>query len=433
MEQTAPAAQVLDAGTYENTPFLVTLPVEDFTSLAAWLESVAPVRRSAVSSASQPPPAPAPTQPPSPAPVQFHDVTPRRVESPPAVNPAAPSSGPGEFTAMFGGSLIPRPPAAAPAPLKIPSPPVVDPGGFTGIFGAPVTPAPPAPLPAQPTYRPAPVQPLPVVPPPAQAATISTDDFSKMFLPEDRGPLPPAPIELARPVQQSAPPPPSPAGEFTMLFSEQAGSGSLAARAPAAPVRQPYVAPSQMPSSPVRSVPPPMPSPVAAPAYDAFEGATQVFQGPGAGARSVPQPSMPMSPSGPGEFTMIMRGGPSGGPPANAFPSAPASAPASSASAPPLAGLTPPGFQPPKVSAPSMTGPAISSSGVTPPSFQAPNVQAPSMSAARMTMPSMPAMSTSAPPVAPAAGGAFSPILAAVLACLGTVALLAIVYVLIKR
>ena len=438
----ASGAQVLDAGTYENTPFLVTLPVEDFTSLAAWLESVAPARRSAVSETTQAltgqPAAPLPPQRPQ-TPVEFREVTPRRVESLPAAIPASAPSGPGEFTAMFGGPFKPQVPASAPiAPIKIAGPSAADPGGFTGIFGAPLAPAPPAPLPAQPTYRPATLPslapPPSPAPPPAPAASISTDEFAQMFLPEDRGPLPAAPIELARPAPSPALAPASPAGEFTMLFSGQASSGATSAPVPAtAALRQPLPPMPMMPSSPVRPVPQPMPSPLPAPSHDAFEGATQVFQGPGAGTRSAPQQSMPMSPSGPGEFTMIMRGGPGGGPPANAFPPASASAPASSGSTPLLPGLTPPALQPPKVAPPSMTGPAISSSGVTAPSFQAPNVQAPAMTAPHMSMPSLPAMPTAAPPAAPAAGGAFSPILAAVLACLGTVALLAIVYVLIKR
>ena len=433
IDQTAPVAQVLDAGTYENTPFLVTHPVEDFTSLAAWLESVAPVRRSAVGSAAQTLSTP-PSEAPRPqAPVQFRDVTPLRVESLPPVKTAAPSLGPGEFTAMFGGSVSPQAPraepatqptAAAPATPKLPNPPVVDPGGFTGLFGAPVAPTAPAPLPAQPTYRRVEPPPLPAPPPPVSAAPTRADEFARMFLPEDRGPLPPAPIELARPVPPPAPPAPSQAGEFTMLFSGQAGPGAVAAPAP---VRQPQLPPNQpsqmMPSSPVRPIPQPMPSALPAPPHDSFEGATQVFQGPGAGARNAPQQSMPMSPSGPGEFTMIMRGAPGGAPPASAFPAAPAAPP-------PSPGLTLPGFKPPKVTAPSMTGPAISGSGITPPTFHAPNVQAPSLAAPPITMPAMP---TSAPPVAPAAGAGFSPILAAVLACLGTVALLAIVYVLIKR
>jgi hypothetical protein len=113
-------AQVLDAGTYEGTQFLVTYPVEDFKSLSEWLETVAPVRRSTVLTASTPSRGvPIAAPPPPPVPVKrtelaaaFQDVSPRGPSTTSGLSKPDTSSGTkqtGGFTARFGGGL-PEPP-----------------------------------------------------------------------------------------------------------------------------------------------------------------------------------------------------------------------------------------------------------------------------------------------------------------------------------
>jgi hypothetical protein len=113
-------AQVLDAGTYEGTQFLVTYPVEDFKSLSEWLETVAPVRRSTVLTASTPSRGvPIPAPPPPQVPVKrtelaaaFQDVSPRGPSTTSGLSKPDTSSGTkqtGGFTARFGGGL-PEPP-----------------------------------------------------------------------------------------------------------------------------------------------------------------------------------------------------------------------------------------------------------------------------------------------------------------------------------
>ena len=103
----------------------------------------------------------------------------------------------------------------------------------------------------------------------------------------------------------------------------------------------------------------------------------------------------------------------------------------SSAAGPAFPGINmqAPTFRAPQISAPSVTGPSVSANGIVAPSFEAPQLYAPSIGAPRLDM----QMPSGAGAGAAGRGGTFSPILAAVLACVGTVALLAIVYVLTKR
>ena len=461
-------AQVLDAGTYEGTQFLVTYPMEDFAAFSAWLKSVAPVKRSSVSPpgafgrASGPSssitaqvrrpeiaagftdvsprvPASANSEFPKPAaagastsPVQETGGFTARFSAaggapaPPTPAPAwaspppAPSgkSGSSEFSAMFkaqGGSTPPPPTPAfvPPAPSRMPSS-VPDTGSFAKMFG-PSAGAPPPPV-------------------ASGTAPPSQHDFSQKFLPEDRNKLPPAPLELGRPA--AAPSSPSSAGEFTMLFKGIGGSPNLAPPAATDPIM-----PQPVPAARNRPVAPP---PFAAPQPEpprgdsSFEGATQLFHGPSQPARSAPAP-FPLAPSGPSEFTMIVRGGGQSGSPGNlpqaaAMPGVPP--PPSSAAGPAFPGINmqAPTFRAPQISAPSVTGPSVSANGIVAPSFQAPQLYAPSLGAPRLDM-QMPSAGAAAAGAAGATGrgGTFSPILAAVLACVGTVALLAIVYVLTKR
>jgi len=198
-------AQVLDAGTYEGTQFLVTYPVEDFKSLSEWLETVAPVRRSTVLTASTPSRGvPIPAPPPPQVPVKrtelaaaFQDVSPRGPSTTSGLSKPDTSSGTkqtGGFTARFGGGLpeppdprqqlqIPRqsppPPPPAPTPSTAQST-----GSFTAIFGGPGN---TAPMPA-PQVPPAPAPRLP-------ASNTDSGSFSQMFgqQPPSQAPPPPAP------------------------------------------------------------------------------------------------------------------------------------------------------------------------------------------------------------------------------------------------
>ena len=454
-------AQILDAGAYEGTQYLVSYPVEDFTKLGDWLESVAPMRRSAITPSTFPQPVVAAKR--AELAASFQDVSPRppssktggsglpRTDSgqftamfgaPPAAQAAPPSSGPvpapaarpkvatGEFTAMFGVPSAPAPVLRQeyPTPVQPPRAAVAGSGEFTGMFQTqppPSTPSAPAPA-GYPAAPPAPntpgeftrmfqapgAQPPHPTPPPATGGAKLDHDFSRMFLAADRGPLPPAPSELAKPGMAPRTQAPSQTGEFTMLFSGNAPTAS--------PPR--YDAPLQPPLAAAPAWPPPAPS-----SHNAFEGATQVFRGPlpSAHAAPAPMPGGGGSSSGPGEFTMVLQGA---GPGARQFPGS-----ASPAAPSPAGGgggfALPAAVQGPRLSNPSVTGPSVSASGVAPPSFQAPQLSAPSLSAAQleMKMPSAPA----APPAAP--GSAFPPVLIALLSCVATVAVLAILYVFLKR
>jgi hypothetical protein len=482
-------AQVLDAGTYEGTQFLVTYPVEDFKSLSEWLETVAPVRRSTVLTSSTPSRGvPIPSPPPPSAPIKrtelaaaFQDVSPRGPATTSGLSKPDTSSGTrqtGGFTARFGGGL-PEPPdprQQLQIPRQAPPPPPPAPstaqstGSFTAIFGRPGNPAPlPAPAPASPAPSPALPAPStrlpasntdsgsfskmfgqqapPPLPPPRasspQSTSPSSTDFNQMFLPPERGnTLPPAPIELGR--QR---PPSGPASREVGGFTEMFGGG-VPSSAPTDPMMPPpqQAPPPQYSMRPAAPPPPlpPLPPKMQPPStQSAFDGATQVFSGPPLAARNAPAPA-PVMPSGPSEFTLIHGGGQGVGNvpfPAVAAPQPQAPPPAAGGGGwmPDLPGanVRPPVFNAPQVSAPSMSGPGISAAGITPPTVRAPQFSAPSMSApqldVRMPQMQLPAMQAPPPVAVPAAGGStFSPVIAALLSCIGTVAVLAIVYVLVK-
>jgi hypothetical protein len=341
---------------------------------------------------------------------------------------------------MFGGgpSAAGTPPAPRPFTPQAPRLPAstTDTGSFAKMFG------PPSSGPASPPAHPA------SPPRPAASSAPTPGEFSQMFLTPERGPMHAAPPEQARPV--STPPPsaagpsqsqPQSAGEFTMLFEGIRGSSGLSS-AKTDPIMPPPSGATPMPqplragSSPPIPVAPQRQTVPAAPS--AFEGATQIFQGPSRplpGSAPAPVPSA----SAPGEFTMIVRGTAGSG--GSAQPAAGPGTPAASAGSAPSMGLPginvkPPVIQGPQFSAPSLTGPALSANGITPPSVKGPHMYSPSVSAPRLDM-QMPAPAAPAAPAVPAipaaAPSTFSPILAALLGCVCTVALLAIVYVLLVK
>ena len=404
----------------------------------------------------------------------FQDVSPR-----PATNPGRDS---GSFTARFGNMGSPAPAAVPPPPPAAPAAPSGA-GEFTQMFArppAPVPSAPPAAFPARPAAAPMPAArdssesrmmfrvppavglppaaPPPPTPPPApgagageftlmfqnpgvpsppagdrHAGAAMDREFAQEFLGNDRGGLPPAPSELARPGLAPKPVTAVPAGEFTMMFN--GGSSAPAASAPPAPP----------PQSPPRYDPgaAAAPPPASAAGHGVFEGATQVFSAPSS-PYAAPRP-MQGAPAGPGEFTMVMQGGVGGGGGSPDFPPPPPPPPApgggAGGSMPGLSVQAPAIHKPqvsmPSLSAPSMTGPSVSANGITPPSMQAPHLSAPAISAPSISAPRLDARM----PDRAAAGGAGSsssssgipPLLIALLSCLATVAVLAIVYVLLKK
>lgn len=345
--------------------------------------------------------------------------------APPPMPPGPFADSKGEFTMMFQ-----TPPAASlPSAPRSPAAPANASGEFTMMFGdgGPSAPTPVPPQPAAPSYL-----------PPRHTPAASPDSgFAARFLPPDQGGLPPAPPELNKPGAFAAPPaPPLGIGEFTEMF----GGGARTPAAPAPP--QPYSPPTPQQHQPAFAYTPPA-VPQTPAANHSFDGATQVFRGP---MPSAPVASpLPATPAGPGEFTMVMRGGgapaPGGGmalPPAPPQAPAPPAAPSAGGGGfPAVPDFQAPQFQKPQMSAPSVTGPSVSAAGITPPSMQAPHFTPPSMSAPQMQMPPMqlppPAAPAAPPPAAAAAGSGFPPILIAVVSCLGTIAVLAILYVLLKR
>ncbi len=384
-----------------------------------------------------------------PAPIVFQDVSPR-----PPTNPGRDSGG---FTARFGG-VTPQPASMKPAPTPAPGPAPAGVGEFTSMFETPqgramagpfqgtrdsseariyfkppaVATPPAAQAPATPSGpgeftmmfqnqgTPAPAATAPPMAPTVPERSLGGRDheFSRAFRIDDRGGLPPAPSELARPGQTPKPTTAAPAGEFTMMFS--GGSNSSPAPPPSAVRFEP--------AQPSISVTP------AAAGHSAFEGATQVFAAPL--PQSAAPARMPIAPVGPSEFTMVQQGGASKqyAPPS----SPPAPSPAAAGGLPGLS-VQAPAFQKPQVSmpavsAPHVTGPSVSGAGITAPSVQAPQLSTPSISAPSMTAPSLDTKM-------PAAGGAGSstagagipPLLIALLSCLATIAVLAIVYVLLKK
>ncbi len=509
-------SQILDAGISDGTQYLVTYPVTDFTSLRAWLDSVAPAPRHAASSPAPPPPAkaplaatrrggdelqatsirpayvsPAPAKPstaapgeftqmfgsgagaagrppgsadgPSvkPTPIAFQDISPRPVSNPgrdsggfpahfgggapqPAVIRPTPSPAPGpvppgvgEFTSMFGTPPTGRPaagpiqgtrdsseariffsPPAVATPPAAPVPVAADrPGEFTMMFQNEGTPAPPS-TPA-PAYRGV----APPMAPVAQERSLGGRDheFSRAFRVDDRGGLPPAPSELARPGQAPKPTTAAPAGEFTMMFRDGSNSSPAAPPPPPPPLKF-------EPAQPHSSATP------GAAGHSAFDGATQVFTAP------LPHTAAPArmssAPVGPSEFTMVQQGGVSQhyAPPPSSLP------PPSPAAAGGLPGLSvqPPAFHKPQVSmpavsAPHVTGPSVSAAGITPPSVQAPHLSTPSISAPSMTAPRLDANMPIAGGASPPASAGIPPLVIALLSCLATIAVLAIVYVLLKK
>ncbi len=386
-----------------------------------------------------------------PAPIVFQDVSPR-----PPTNPGRDS---GSFTARFGG-VAPQPAPMRPAPTPAPGPAPSGVGEFTSMFETPqgrpmagpfqgtrdsseariffkppaVATPPAAPAPATPSGpgeftamfqnqgMPPPAATAPPMAPlvPERSLGGRDHEFSRAFRIDDRGGLPPAPSELARPGQAPKPATAAPAGEFTMMFS---GGSNGSAAAPPPPGRF-------EPAQPAASAAP------AAAGHSAFEGATQVFAAPL--PQSAAPARMPYAPVGPSEFTMVQQGGASTqhyGPPSSPLAPSPAAAgglPGLSVQAP---AFHKPQLSMPAVSAPHVTGPSVSGAGITAPAVQAPQLSAPSVSAPSMSAPSLNAQ-------VPVAGGAgrsattsagIPPLLIALLSCLATIAVLAIVYVLLKR
>lgn len=429
-------AQVLDAGEYEGTSYLVTAPIAGFTTLRGWFGGLAGAAGSAPPQLGQ----------------TARLTTPARGAGKDAAS---------EFTDFFGAvpaAAASGSPAAAPAAPK----PVEGSGSagdsisFTQLFQqqAPPSPVPPpaqSSRPTPPNFTPAPVgtsavtsfsdllkgqssgggpAPRPASPPPAPAPSVRTPSgtsFTEIFR-QTPGGIPAAtppggrstpgggngageftqffqlPEQPSRPPQPMTPPPPNPApapqpfpvvskpreqggvGEFTEFFRGPDAASPFPGSVQRDLPPQPFPA-SAPPITGPRQAPPLPPPPSAPPG-----GATEFFRVPPPAGPATPASQPPASGGGGlSEFTLIMGGG----------------------------GNVSGGAKPGMGSTPSSPTPAA------PPAWPAfPPVSAPPAPAVA-PLPKLPA-----PPPIPAAPGkpAWSLVLVAVLSALLTGGFLAIVY-----
>ena len=351
-------AQLLDAGDHEGTSYLVTVPIDAFTTLQAWLGEPGGGTGATVTMEVPRPK----TAPPQPA-VTLETPLPRT--SPPpqpslTLETPRPKTGPppqpsaGDFTQVFGGSTAAPGTPAGPAPAEA--------GSFTQMFGPPSARTPAVSTGTVPTGSPAPR---------ADEGPADGGSFTQFFNQPHGAVLPPPPHPLATPRPHTPTPPArtGDAGEFTQFFE-----------VPQPPVRPaptsvpPFAAPPPAPHRaadrgasefteffrapdaaaplppPSRLDPPPPVMRPNVPTVDPLGGATEFFHvpPPPRAATSQDVPSMPAV-SGPSDFTMMLGGRGGAAPP-----------PAASASASPVSEWPP--FSPASlpVAAPSVTLPKAS-------------------------------------------------------------------------
>lgn len=354
-------AQLLDAGDHEGTSYLVTVPIDGFTTLQAWLGEPGGGAGSTVTMEvprpkTAPPPQSAALETPGlktgPPPVTLETPRPRTA-SPPVTETSRPKTGSppqpsaGDFTQVFGSA--PAPPAE-PAPAERPA----EAGSFTQMFGSPPVSAPPAKAP--PGKAPPPGAP-PVSTgtfpgashaPPAADGPADGGSFTQFFNqpgggapPAPRPHAPPAPMPYAPPAASPPPPRTGDAGEFTQFFEvphPPARPAPPSAPPPASQrtadrgaseftdfFRAPDAALPLPPPS--RLDPPPPPRRPSAPTVDPLGGATEFFHAPSPPRAPTAQdvPSMPVA-SGPSDFTMMLGGrGSAAAPPPHGSPAPPVS------------------------------------------------------------------------------------------------------------
>jgi len=262
---TAAMDKVVETTEVDAVPVVVTLFIQPFESLPAWLDQHATGTAAAKkigdftrmfeqpspsprTQPSAPPPPPAAPKPQTPPPIA-HTAPSAPPPKPPTPTPAhAPPTGPGDFTRAFGGVQLPP---QAPA------------------YATPMPSAPP-----QPSQTPPRMPPVMPPPPQPQARAGGAGEFTRIFGKVDephRMEEPPepmlAPVVPLAPVDEPlAPPAPAPksGGEgFTQLFERLSSTPTPPPIAPAkaigtsAPnVTQPPAMPGKAPSMPAASVPP---------------------------------------------------------------------------------------------------------------------------------------------------------------------------------
>lgn len=262
---TAAMDKVVETTEVDAVPVVVTLFIQPFESLPAWLdqhatgtaaakkigdftrmfEQTAPPPSARAQPSAPPPPAPKQHTPP---PVAHAAPSAPPPKAPPSTPPHAPPTGPGDFTRAFGGVQLPPPAPAYPTPM----------------------PSAPTPQPAQMPPRMPPVMPPPQQP---QARAGGPGEFTRIFGKVDephRMEVPPepmlAPVVPLAPVDEPlAPPAPAPksSGEgFTQLFERLSSTPTPPPIAPAkavgtsAPnVTQPPAMPGKAPSMPAANAP----------------------------------------------------------------------------------------------------------------------------------------------------------------------------------
>lgn len=347
-------AHILEGGTWNGAPYVVTDPLPGGQSLRRWVNSLADDDLDKLARAGKfrippavlasqpgeftellkaqpaPPPGPAdlPTQllsvPPAPLP-QDAPTELFPTPAPPPTPPPPPAPGPSEFTALFQGRLSERKPEPPPPPQPPPPPPpaVTEPGDFTRMFQGKL---------AERTAEPPP----PPSPPPPAPAAAEPGEFTRMFqgkvpgrAPDPPPPPPPEPGDFTRlfqgkpPAPAPEPPPPSTpeTGDFTRFFERPAdlGIGPAPVPPPPAPPPPPQPGPAdpseftQMlrgfaaPTSP-QPYTPPAPTPgLATPKGEAGEF-TRMVQSPLPNLKPINPITQP--PPGksyePGEFTRMM-------------------------------------------------------------------------------------------------------------------------------
>ena len=220
---------LIDMGEDAGRVFVVTQDLPIFLDLRQWLQSES-VARQAAPRPSTPKPAPSVAPAPAKPAVRLSPeasresvtsleatqavITPK-VFAPPTPPPPKAKEEAGEFTKVFFGKEMTKPPAPAPAPKA-----KEEAGEFTRVFFGKEMPAPAAPAPPAPEKPTAP----PVAPPPAPKAKEEGGEFTKVFFGKDMpapvAPAPPAPEKLTAP---PVAPPPAPkakeeGGEFTRVF-----------------------------------------------------------------------------------------------------------------------------------------------------------------------------------------------------------------------
>ena len=368
--------KVVETTEVDGVPVLVTLFIQPFDSLGAWLdantstttqpkkvgdftrmfEQPAPPRETTPVPPSKQSTAPSSTTPPAPSPA-------------PSTPPVAPKS-PGEFTRMFGS-------VQSPTPAPPSHPPAMHPPPSTPAAPSFASPSPPSTSPPPPSFA---------SPPPAPRAP-SAGEFTRIFGKVDEPQRPDVPPEpMLAPMAPLAPvdeptkvqPPAQPRSEgFTQLFERLSST--------------PTNAPMTSPPAPAHPQHPTMP-PAAPPPR-------------GGGA-----PVSPNDNAAPSEYTRMMgRVTPSAGAPA--IPSAPALGaappPAPSLGGPAL-GAPLPNPTAPKVPAPNLGAPAYPSPNLGAPTLGAPNLTAPNLGAVP-SAPASPQFGAAPPPQPPAISQRTSP------------------------